>query len=55
MDPLRMPNITGNTPEDRINQIHDFLFQFTILYNNTISELEHEVQKLKEANNGNVH
>ena len=55
MDYLRPPHFDSGTPDEKFRLIEDYLFILTQNYNNTISELEHEIEKLQEAQNGNIH
>lgn len=41
------PRIDAATPEGRLKQMEDFLFSFVRKYNDTISELTHEIEVLK--------
>lgn len=45
---LQMPRIDAPTPDGKIQQLNDFIFQLVRTYNYTINELEHEIAQLKK-------
>lgn len=40
MKPLRLPNITGETPEKQLTQLKSYIFQLVQDLNYALSELE---------------